>query len=46
MEALEAAARIHPVLPDVHSELADFYARQGNRDRADWHRRRAAAGAQ
>src|SRR5262249_54129325 len=37
--ALEEAARIKPVLPQLHRELAEAYDRRGDRGRADWHRR-------
>ncbi len=40
-EALATAARINPRLWEVHRDLADYYARHGDAERAAWHRRRA-----
>jgi hypothetical protein len=40
-EALAAAARINPRLWEVHQYLADYYRRQGDAERAAWHRQRA-----
>src|SRR5205085_2707468 len=40
-EALAAAVRISPRLWEVHQHLADGYERQGDADRAAWHRQRA-----
>ncbi|MBI1901640.1 MAG: hypothetical protein HYS13_11100 [Planctomycetia bacterium] len=40
--ALETAVRINPRLVHVHRELADYYRRQGNGQRALWHEQRAA----
>jgi tetratricopeptide (TPR) repeat protein len=39
--ALTTAVRINPRLWKVHQYLADQYARQGDADRAAWHRQRA-----
>jgi predicted CXXCH cytochrome family protein len=40
-EALATAARINPRLWEVQRDLADYYARHGDPERAAWHRRRA-----
>jgi predicted CXXCH cytochrome family protein len=42
IQALEAAVRISPRLGDVHQHLAEYYRRQGNVEKADYHQRRAA----
>jgi tetratricopeptide (TPR) repeat protein len=40
-EALAMACRINPRLWEVHQHLADYYSRQGDPERAAWHRQRA-----
>jgi hypothetical protein len=41
IEALQTATRINPRLSQVHRHLAEHYRKQGDRDRAAWHERRA-----
>jgi hypothetical protein len=40
-ESLATAARISPRMWNVHQALANYYQGQGNREKAEWHRRRA-----
>ncbi|MFM7149480.1 MAG: hypothetical protein ACKO23_06520, partial [Gemmataceae bacterium] len=40
-EALEQATRINPRLWQVHQYLADLYVKQGNKDKAAYHKQRA-----
>jgi predicted CXXCH cytochrome family protein len=43
VQALETALRINTAQPALHKTLAEYYRRQGNVDRANWHSQRAVA---